>query len=159
MERLIQIYAKNSQDVEDVYSIHKVCQCVADDELFAETGIEPEVLEIFSYYNKQMVNELRSDRTASYDYLQKQDEVKNSENDEESQSQENSNDDESENGRPSEVSMQTSEAEALIHTQKADVNLASLIVRQGTVALHDSTDFIGNLQFNNIVNHESYDKK
>ena len=69
MERLIQIYAKNSQDVEDVYSIHKVCQCVADDELFAQTGIEPEILEIFSYYNKQMVNELRSDRSASYDYL------------------------------------------------------------------------------------------
>ena len=52
MERLIQIYAKNSHDVDDVYRIHKVCQCIADDELFAETGVEPEVLEIFSYVNK-----------------------------------------------------------------------------------------------------------
>ena len=85
MDRLIQIYAKNSQDVPDVYSIHKVCQCVADDELFAETGIEPEVLEIFSYYNKQMVNELRSERSASYDYLQKNSGKGGSEFDEESQ--------------------------------------------------------------------------
>ena len=69
MDRVIKIYAKNSQDVNDVYFIHKMCQCVADDELFAEIGIEPEVLEIFSFYNKQMVNELRSERTASYDYL------------------------------------------------------------------------------------------
>ena len=46
-----------------------MCQCVADDELFAETGIEPEVLEIFSFYNKQMVRELKSERSASYDYL------------------------------------------------------------------------------------------
>ena len=52
MERLIEIYARNSHEVEDVYRTHKVCQCVADDELFAQTGIEPEVLEIFSFYNK-----------------------------------------------------------------------------------------------------------
>ena len=71
MERLIQIYSKNSEDVEDVDRIQKVCQCVADDELFAETGIEPEVLEIFSFYNKKMVNELKSERSHSYDYLQK----------------------------------------------------------------------------------------
>lgn len=57
MDRLIEIYAKNSQEVEDVYQIHKVCQCVADDELFTKTGIEPEVLEIFSFYNKQIINE------------------------------------------------------------------------------------------------------
>ena len=84
MERLIHIYAKNSHDVDDVYRIHKLCQCVADDELFAETGIEPEVLEIFSFYNKQMVNDLKSERSASYDYLQKNGQ-KNSERDEESQ--------------------------------------------------------------------------
>ena len=70
MERLIEIYARNSEDVEDVYRVNTVCQCVADDELFTKHGIEPEVLEIFSYYNKQMVKELtRSDRAGSYDYL------------------------------------------------------------------------------------------
>ena len=84
MERLIQIYAKNSHDVDDVYRIHKVCQCIADDELFAQTGVEPEVLEIFSYYNKQMVNEAKSERGDSYDYLQKNGK-KNSERDEQSQ--------------------------------------------------------------------------
>ena len=81
MDRLIQIYAKNSQEVDDVYSIQKVCQCIADDEFFTETGIEPEVLEIFSFYNKQIINESRSERSASYDYLQKN----NSQRDEESQ--------------------------------------------------------------------------
>ena len=61
MQRLIEIYAANSQDVDDdVYSVHKICQCVVDDELFARTGIEPEVLEIFSYLNKQKVNETRN---------------------------------------------------------------------------------------------------
>lgn len=42
MNRVINIYAKNSQDVEDVYRIHKVCQCVADDEFYQQTGFEPE---------------------------------------------------------------------------------------------------------------------
>ena len=35
MDRLIEIYAKNSIDVDDVIIINKVSQCVADDELFA----------------------------------------------------------------------------------------------------------------------------
>jgi len=41
------------------------------------------VLEIFSFYNKQMVKELKSERSSSYDYLQKN--GNNSERDEESQ--------------------------------------------------------------------------
>ena len=85
MERVIQIYAQNSIDVEDVYRIHKVCQCIADDELFAKTGVEPEVLEIFSFFNKQMVNELKNERGDSYDYLQKNGRKNNSDRDEESQ--------------------------------------------------------------------------
>ena len=31
------------------------------------------MLEIFSFYNKQMVKELKSERSSSYDYLQKND--------------------------------------------------------------------------------------
>lgn len=42
MNRVINIYARNSQDVDDVYKIHKMCQCVADDEFYATTGFEPE---------------------------------------------------------------------------------------------------------------------
>ena len=42
MNRGINIYARNSQDVDDVYKIHKMCQCVADDEFYATTGFEPE---------------------------------------------------------------------------------------------------------------------
>ena len=73
MERVIQIYAKNSQETDmDVYRVHKVCQCVADDEFVIQTGLEPEQIEIFLYYNKQMVRELKNDRSPSYDYLQKE---------------------------------------------------------------------------------------
>ena len=43
MDRVIQIYARNSQEVDmDVYRVHKVCQCVADDEFKVKTGYEPE---------------------------------------------------------------------------------------------------------------------
>lgn len=132
MERLIQIYAKNSQDVEDVYSIHKVCQCVADDELFAETGIEPEVLEIFSYYNKQMVNELKSERTSSYDYLQKDTPggVDNSLRDDEESHESDVGEAVALNGSSQrQGSMQTEEAEALLVTSPPDLNKASMIVR------------------------------
>ncbi len=61
----------------DVYRVHKVCQCVADDEFVLQTGYEPEQIEIFLYYNKQLVRELKSDRSASYDYLQKGEEYNN----------------------------------------------------------------------------------
>jgi len=43
---------------------------VADDEFFSTTGYEPEQIELFLYLNKQMVNDLRKDRSVSYDYLQ-----------------------------------------------------------------------------------------
>ena len=46
---------------------------MADDEFFDQNGLEPEQVEIFLHFNKQIVNELRSDRTHSYDYLQKND--------------------------------------------------------------------------------------
>lgn len=59
--------------MDDVYKIHKVCQCVADDEFYASTGFEPEQIETFIYMNKQLVLEMRSDRSTSYDYLQKND--------------------------------------------------------------------------------------
>ena len=72
MDRVIAIYAKNSQDVDmDVYRVHQVSQCVADDEFLARTGFEPEQIETFLSLNKQMVNEMREERSASYDYLQK----------------------------------------------------------------------------------------
>ena len=68
------MYAKNSQDENlDVYRVQKVCQCVADDEFFSTTGYEPEQIELFLYLNKQMVNDLRKDRSVSYDYLQNND--------------------------------------------------------------------------------------
>ena len=60
MNRVIAIYAKNSQDVVDIdhiHRIHKVCQCVADDEFYAVTGLEPEQIEIFCFTNKQRVLE------------------------------------------------------------------------------------------------------
>lgn len=82
MDRLINIYAKNSIDVDDVYKVHKVCQCVADDEFFAETGLEPEQIETFIYLNKQMVLEMRSDRSVSYDYMQQNDDKDGDEGDE-----------------------------------------------------------------------------
>ena len=66
----------------DVYRVHKVCQCVADDEFVLQTGLEPEQIEIFLYFNKQMVKELRSERSASYDYLQKGDRPDGEEGDE-----------------------------------------------------------------------------
>ena len=150
MERLIQIYAKNSQDVEDVYSIHKVCQCVADDELFAETGIEPEVLEIFSFYNKQMVKELKTERSASYDYLQKDTPgggADNSEHDDESHGTHSDAGDADVMGGESQEdragSMQTEEAEALLVTSPSDLNKASMLVRQSVATsamMHESGD-------------------
>jgi len=43
MDRVIQVYATNSQDENmDVYRVHKVCQSVADDEFRVQTGFEPE---------------------------------------------------------------------------------------------------------------------
>ena len=44
---------------------------MADDEFVTQNGYEPEQIEIFLHYNKQMVNEMREARSASYDYLQK----------------------------------------------------------------------------------------
>lgn len=71
MDRVIQIYGRNSGDDDlDVYRVHKVCQCVADDEFKAETGYEPEQIELFLHMNKQSVSDMR-ERSASYDYLQK----------------------------------------------------------------------------------------
>ena len=72
MDRVIQIYAMNSEDQDvDVYRVHKVCQCVADDEFVRTTQYEPEQIELFLHRNKQMVNDLR-ERTVSYDYLQRE---------------------------------------------------------------------------------------
>lgn len=62
----------------DVYRVHKVCQCAADDEFYRQTGYEPEQIEIFLFYNKQMVKDMRSERSASYDYLQKGDNLSQS---------------------------------------------------------------------------------
>ena len=53
MDRVIQIYALNSEDQDlDVYRVHKVCQCVADDEFNRMTGYEPEQIELFLHINK-----------------------------------------------------------------------------------------------------------
>lgn len=72
MDRVIQIYAKNSQDMNmDVYRVHQVSQCIADDEFVTRTGFEPEQIETFLSVNKMMVNDLRNERGGSYDYLQK----------------------------------------------------------------------------------------
>ncbi len=72
MDRVIQIYAKNSQDMNmDVYRVHQVSQCIADDEFVTRTGFEPEQIETFLSINKMMVNDLRNERSGSYDYLQK----------------------------------------------------------------------------------------
>mmetsp|Transcript_36868 Transcript_36868/g.48434 ORF Transcript_36868/g.48434 Transcript_36868/m.48434 type:complete len:133 (+) Transcript_36868:807-1205(+) len=69
MDRVIWIYSMNSREQNgDVYRLHKTCQCVADDEFVAQTGYEPEQIELFLFLNKQMVNDLR-DRAVSYDYL------------------------------------------------------------------------------------------
>ena len=75
LDRVIQVYAKNSHEKEDVERVQKVCHCIADDEFFTLTGLEPEQVEIFLDLNKKMVKEMRSDRSHSYDYLQKNDDV------------------------------------------------------------------------------------
>ena len=73
MDRVIAIYGANSRDFEgDVVRLQKMCQCVADDEFYKQTGYEPEQIEVFLWQNKLKVRDLR-ERTVSYDYLQKND--------------------------------------------------------------------------------------
>lgn len=71
LNREIEIYGRNGHLSEDnAERLLKVCQCVADDEFYEQTKLESEQLEIYIYANKDKVNDVASDRAASYDYMQ-----------------------------------------------------------------------------------------
>ena len=71
LNREIEIYGRNGHLSEDnAERLLKVCQCVADDEFYKQTKLEPEQIEIFIYNNKDKVSDMQSDRAESYDYLQ-----------------------------------------------------------------------------------------
>ena len=99
-----------------------------------------------------MVNELKSERSSSYDYLQKDTpgggDAENSERDEESHGSQSDGGVQDGSQRHVSGSMQTEEAEALLNTSPTDeVNQASMIVRQSMTVdelqnnLQQSSDF------------------